>query len=679
MRVHVQGYAGQHYCPRMATMNKPCYAAIKDHAPNKPTLIFVASRRQTRLTAFDIISYAAHDENPKMFLGCSEEYSDSVARQIRDESLRHTLAFGIGLHHAGLASSDREIVERLFLNGDILVLVATATLAWGVNLPAHLVIVKGTEYYDGKTSRYVDYPLTDVLQMIGRAGRPGFSDEGKAVVMAAEAKKNFYMKFLYSPFPVESCLRDRLCENLNAEIAIGTVNTLVDAVGYMTWTFYARRLRANPSYYGAESSDEETVELFLLSVVKETAERLKKYGCITTDGEEDDATITTTVLGLAACKYYLVCGTPKQMQFGVREARKMVLSCIENEKQQSPRPSNKMLLPFDRSPRVDEVSMAWLLYTLASTHEFDELPVRHNEEILNEELSDDLMWGPDTQSLLTGNRDQYYSPEIFESAHTKCFLLLQAHLERVQLPISDYINDTKGVTENVPRLLAAMRFIAMGYRTTSGTMELICQFARTKQYLTTRSLPNDIPLMQLPGITSSEMAKRLGKGSKNPSTIRELRSLDRKACTGTLNRVLRGKNAIDNALNHLYSIPAFSVTGCTVHHEVEKTTGRSRGKLKLSLEFQREEPPRKRKGPQWREEASYTLVLVLGSFKQGMILADTSLSVSQRKGTWTTSRELDFDWNAANADGGEDKGQMVLRLLWEEIRGFDAEMIIPVN
>jgi replicative superfamily II helicase len=51
-------------------------------------------------------------------------------------------------------------------------------LAWGVNLPARLVIVKGTEYYDGKTNRYVDYPLTDVLQMIGRAGRPGFDTEG---------------------------------------------------------------------------------------------------------------------------------------------------------------------------------------------------------------------------------------------------------------------------------------------------------------------------------------------------------------------------------------------------------------------------------------------------------------------------------------------------------------------
>lgn len=77
-----------------------------------------------------------------------------------------------------------------------------ATLAWGVNLPAHLVIVKGTEYFDGKESRYVDYPVTDVLQMMGRAGRPQFDNEGVACVMVEESKRNFYSKFLYNPFPV---------------------------------------------------------------------------------------------------------------------------------------------------------------------------------------------------------------------------------------------------------------------------------------------------------------------------------------------------------------------------------------------------------------------------------------------------------------------------------------------
>lgn len=63
------------------------------------------------------------------------------------------------------------------------VLIATATLAWGVNFPAHLVVVKGTEYFDCKSHRYVDMPITDILQMMGRAGRPQFDKSGIAVVM----------------------------------------------------------------------------------------------------------------------------------------------------------------------------------------------------------------------------------------------------------------------------------------------------------------------------------------------------------------------------------------------------------------------------------------------------------------------------------------------------------------
>lgn len=152
-------------------MNKPCYAAIKDLSPTKPSMIFVASRRQTRLTALDLISHAAAEENPKLFLHCDYDYIDAIAESLNDKVLAHTVTFGVGLHHAGLTSRDREIVEKLYLEGQIQVLIATATLAWGVNLPAHLVIVKGTEFFDGKLSRYVDYPVTDILQMMGRAGR----------------------------------------------------------------------------------------------------------------------------------------------------------------------------------------------------------------------------------------------------------------------------------------------------------------------------------------------------------------------------------------------------------------------------------------------------------------------------------------------------------------------------
>ncbi|CAF3466981.1 unnamed protein product, partial [Rotaria sp. Silwood2] len=49
---------------------------------------------------------------------------------------------GVGIHHAGLKDRDRHIVEELFVNQRIQILVATSTLAWGVNFPAHLVIIK---------------------------------------------------------------------------------------------------------------------------------------------------------------------------------------------------------------------------------------------------------------------------------------------------------------------------------------------------------------------------------------------------------------------------------------------------------------------------------------------------------------------------------------------------------
>jgi activating signal cointegrator complex subunit 3 len=224
----------------MATMNKPAYAAIRAHSSQKPTLIFVSSRRQTRLTALDIVAYAMADDMPRQYLNMTQEETDKQIASAMDPSLKQTLQFGIGLHHAGLCDSDRKLVEALFLGSKIGVLCATATLAWGVNLPAHLVIIKGTEFFDGKTKRYVDMPITDVLQMIGRAGRPQFDTLGKAVIMVHEPKKSFYRRFLYEPFPIESALHLVLPEHINAEIESGTIECLDDAVDYLSWTFFFR-------------------------------------------------------------------------------------------------------------------------------------------------------------------------------------------------------------------------------------------------------------------------------------------------------------------------------------------------------------------------------------------------------------------------------------------------------
>ena len=176
IKVFFQGFPEKHYCPRMATMNRPTFKAINTHSRDHPVLVFVSSRRQTRLTALDLIALCAADQQERManedaidldfkkpFLHMDAEEIHVLSEYIKDENLRHTIQFGVGMHHAGLEESDRKIVEDLFVRKKIQILVTTSTLAWGVNFPARLVVVKGTEFFDPAKKRYVDFPLTDLL------------------------------------------------------------------------------------------------------------------------------------------------------------------------------------------------------------------------------------------------------------------------------------------------------------------------------------------------------------------------------------------------------------------------------------------------------------------------------------------------------------------------------------
>ena len=118
---------------------------------------------------------------------------------------------GLAFHHAGLSFNDRRVIEQLFLEGFLPILVSTSTLgmytvkhlsspctlyltswriALGVNLPAHLVIIKSTtQMIAGTEGR--EYSAAQILQMIGRAGRPQFDQTATAVVMT---KSNLKVK-----------------------------------------------------------------------------------------------------------------------------------------------------------------------------------------------------------------------------------------------------------------------------------------------------------------------------------------------------------------------------------------------------------------------------------------------------------------------------------------------------
>ncbi|XP_025099015.1 LOW QUALITY PROTEIN: activating signal cointegrator 1 complex subunit 3-like [Pomacea canaliculata] len=406
LEVHVKGFPGQHYCPRMSTMNKPCFQAIQTHSPTKPVLIFVSSRRQTRLTALDLIAFLAAEENPRKWLHMPDLEMENIISGIRDNNLKLMLAFGIGIHHAGLVERDRKTVEELFVNQRIQVLIATSTLAWGVNFPAHLVIIKGTEYFDGKTSRYVDFPITDVLQMMGRAGRPQFDDSGIAVIFVHDVKKHFYKKFLYEPFPVESNLLEVLPDHMNAEIVAGTVTSKQDAMDYLTWTYFFRRLVMNPTFYDLHGVDCDHINHFLSALVEKALQELETSYCLQIG--DDASSISPLTMGRIASYYYISHHTARNF--------------VEHLK--------------------DDASIPDLLDILSNAQEYAYLPVRHNEDQINSELATKLPLA--------------VSPHSFDSAHTKTHLLLQAHFSQVTLPSTDYHTDTKSVLDQAIRILQAM-------------------------------------------------------------------------------------------------------------------------------------------------------------------------------------------------------------------------------
>lgn len=114
-----------------------------------------------------------------------------AASSITDTKLRSSISHGIGYHHGGLLPQTRSIIEHLFRNGGLPVLVTTSTLATGVNLPAHLVIIKSTKFYD--KGGFQDYSCSALLQMMGRAGRPQFDSEATALILTSNADRVSYL------------------------------------------------------------------------------------------------------------------------------------------------------------------------------------------------------------------------------------------------------------------------------------------------------------------------------------------------------------------------------------------------------------------------------------------------------------------------------------------------------
>ncbi|KAL7628910.1 putative steryl acetyl hydrolase mug81 [Parahypoxylon ruwenzoriense] len=463
------------FCPLMQSMNRPTFLAIKTHSPDKPVIVFVPSRRQTRLTAKDLINFCGMEDNPRRFVNMSEEDLQLNLSRVKDDALMEAMSFGIGLHHAGLVESDRQLAEELFLNNKIQILVATSTLAWGVNLPAHLVIVKGTQFYDAKIEGYKDMDLTDVLQMLGRAGRPQFDNSGVARIFTQDSKKDFYKHFLHTGFPVESSLHTVLDNHLCAEVSAETITTKQDALDYLTWTFFFRRLHKNPSYYGLEISaeDHNTVAAqqlandFMIDMVNKSIDELAVSKCVEVYPNGD---VDPTPLGKIMSYYYL--------------SHKTIRHLAKHAK-----------------PKANFLDvLSWM----SRATEYDELPVRHNEDLINVELSNNLPFEGSAFGL------PMWDP------HVKAFLLLQAHMARIDLPITDYVGDQTSVLDQAIRIIQA----SIDVLTELGYLSSCLEMIKLLQCVKSARWPQDSPLAILPGTEPGSLSEK--------TTLQKLSTFSRK-------------------------------------------------------------------------------------------------------------------------------------------------------
>ncbi|KAG0745424.1 hypothetical protein G6F62_005146 [Rhizopus arrhizus] len=241
-------------------MNKACFDKVSELVrEGHQVMVFVHARKETVKTAQMLKEEVSAEEGMSEFFDCIESpkyasFKKEITRS-RNKEMKELFQYGFGIHHAGMLRSDRSLTERMFAEGVIKVLCCTATLAWGVNLPAYAVVIKGTQVYDATKGSFVDLSILDVLQIFGRAGRPQYETHGVGYILTTHDRLSHYISAITQQHPIESKFIENIVDNLNAEISLGTVTNIDEAVTWLSYTYLYVRMKKNPMVYGMKHDE----------------------------------------------------------------------------------------------------------------------------------------------------------------------------------------------------------------------------------------------------------------------------------------------------------------------------------------------------------------------------------------------------------------------------------------
>lgn len=294
------------------------------------------------------------------------------------------MSSGVAFHHAGLSIQDRNAIEKGYLEGHISVICCTSTLAVGVNLPCHMVIVKNTVTYQGNACK--EYSDLEIMQMLGRAGRPQFDISAVAVIMTRLQRVQSYEKMVTGQDVLESCLHLNLIDHLNAEIGLGTITNASSAKKWLSGTFLYVRLKDNPEHYRIDGdASGRNLDERLDTICNKAIQLLQDHDLVNSAPK-----LHCTEFGDAMARYYLQFDTMK------------------------------VLLALPPKAKTSEI-----LSAVAQASEFREIRFRGGEKT--------------TYKILNKNGSiKFPIPVNLDAAAHKVSLVIQSVLGSVELPTEDY-------------------------------------------------------------------------------------------------------------------------------------------------------------------------------------------------------------------------------------------------
>jgi activating signal cointegrator complex subunit 3 len=405
---------------REKRMDDVCYEVVSDALRDgHQVMVFVHSRKGTGASARALAERAAVEGELERLFICNEEGENDArtkyidrAEKSQNKELREHFRNGMGIHHAGMLRHDRKLSEQMFSDGAIRVLCCTATLAWGINLPAHTVVIKGTDVYMPEKGKNVDLSILDVQQIFGRAGRPQFDTSGDATLITTHDAMTRYLDKLVRATPIESNFIKQLADHMNAEVVGGTVTNIREAIEWIRYTYLHVRMCKNPLAYGISAVQHEsdpTLRQRSRELAIEAAKLLDERKMVRYNPESGNLAVCN--LGRVASHFYI--------------------------RNQSIATFNEMLEKRRASP-----TDADLLHVMCCAEEFENVRVRAEE--LDE--VDRLM----KESCPLDN----HAP--VEEFSGKCNVLLQSYISKARVTSFTLISDTNYIASNAGRVARSL-------------------------------------------------------------------------------------------------------------------------------------------------------------------------------------------------------------------------------